>query len=93
MLTQTIPNNAKEVLDHFGLEESDFEKLDKYVDFEALAKYIRNPTRIAVCHIIDVDGKIVVNQGEPIRVHEEVTVANPQEELKKKELVFVEWWE
>ena len=81
------------VLDHYGLDEGDFEKLDKLVDWEALAKYIRNPTKIAVCEIIDIDGKIVVSQGEPVRIHMEVPVANAEEELKKKGLVFVEWWD
>jgi len=87
-----ISESARKVLDHYGLKEDDFEKLDKYVDWEALAKSIENPTRIAVCHVLDIDGKIIVSQGEPIRVHREVTVANAKEELKKKSLVFVEWW-
>lgn len=92
MKTQTISGSAQFVLDHYGLEEGDFEQLDKYVDWDALYKYIRDPTKIAVCNILDVDGKIVVSQGGPIRVHKEVAVANFKEELKKKSLVFVEWW-
>ena len=93
MKTQTITEAARKVLDHFGLDENDYQKLDPLVDWEALARYIENPTKIAVCHILDVDGKIVMRNSEPIRVHEEVAVENAEEELKKNSLVFVEWWD
>lgn len=48
------------------------------------------PYRIAVCNIIDANGEIVKCKEEPVRVH--IEIANP-EELEKKSLVFVEWWD
>lgn len=92
MKTQ-LTEDEQLVLDHFGLEEKDFEKLERYVNFEALAKFIRDPTKVAVCNIIDMEGKIVTNREGPVRVHIEVPVENARKELAKKSMRFLKWWD
>lgn len=88
-----LSQNALLVLDYFGLEERDFERLDKIVDWGALARSIKNPTKLAVCNIIDGKGDVVVNSKKrPVKVHVEVPVAGHEEELKKQSLRFVKWW-
>lgn len=88
MLTQ----NQQLVLDHFGLEEEDFEKLERFVDFDALAGYIRDPTKVAVCNILNGERKIVVNGEGPVRVAVEVTVKDYLKILAKKSLRFLKWF-
>jgi len=87
-----ISESTRKVLDHFGLDESDVEKLDPFVDFKALAKSIEDPTKVAVCHILDGDGKIVVNYGKPVRVHVEVPIKNALKELAKMSLRWIKWF-
>jgi len=84
---------VRKVLDHFDLDESDYERLDPNVDWESLARNIENPTRNAVCNILDKKGEIVISQGKPAKVLIEVTIENYEEELGKKSLRFVEWWD
>lgn len=81
----------KQILDHFGLDDKDAEELDPYVDWEALGRSIEEPTKMAVCNIIDKRGKIVICEGKPARVHVEVNIKNYQEKLNKQSLRFVEW--
>lgn len=88
-----MKTEVKKVLDHFGLDENDYERLSSCVDWESLAKSIENPTKVAVCNVLDGNGEIVMSNGKPTRVFEEVQVENAQEELKKKSLLFVEWWD
>jgi len=80
-------------LDYFGLEESDLPELERSVDIEALARPIENPTKIAVCNIIDGDGNVVVSSGKPARVYEEVPVETAAKELEKKSLRWLKWWD
>lgn len=87
-----IPDSAREVLDHFGLDENDYEKLDPCVDWESVARSLENPTKVAACHILDKNGDVVVFPTGPVLVYEETPVENAQEELEKKSLRFVEWW-
>lgn len=93
MKTQTISEAARKVLDHFGLSDSDLPELERSVDIDALAKQIENPTKIAVCNILDGDGKIVENSEGPVRVYEEVAVKNALKELAKKSLRWLKWWD
>jgi len=81
------------VLDYFGLEESDLPELERSVDIEALARHIEEPTKIAVCNIIDRDGDVVVSSGKPAVVYEEVPVKNAVKELAKKSLRWLKWWD
>lgn len=76
----------KKQQNHYGIET------DLKVDWEALGKSIERPSRTAVCHILDGDGKIVISQGRPARVHVEVPVSNVKEELKKRSLRFIGWY-
>jgi len=91
MKTQ-ISNDEQLVLDYFGLEEKDFPELARSVDFEALAKQIRNPTKTAVCNVLDGEGKIVADGEGPVRVHIEVAVSNAEKILAEKSLRFIEWF-
>ena len=84
--------NKQEILDHFGLAETDVKELGKDPDFEVLAKSIENPTKVAVCDILDGDGEIVISQGKPARVHHEVPVKGYKEKLKKRSLRFIGWF-
>ena len=76
----------KQILEHFGLDEN----VGRYVDFEALARSLETPTKVAVCHILGKDGKIVISNGKAVKVYREVQVGSEQE---LKGLVFVEWWD
>lgn len=88
------PMPTQKVLDHFGLKETDIEALDPYVDWKALEKSIDNPTKSAVCNILDAKGNIVMSERKPAKVIFDVPVANTfKEELEKRSLKFVEWWD
>ncbi len=88
-----VSENQQLVLDHFGLEEQNFERLEPLVDFEALARSIREPTKVAVCNVLDGDGKVVTNGEGPVIVHIEVPVENYEEELNKKSMRFLKWYD
>ena len=76
----------QQILEHFGLDENE----GRYVDFDALARSLETPTKVAVCHILGKDGKIVISNGKAVKVYREVQVGSEQE---LKGLVFVEWWD
>ena len=78
----------QQILEHFGLDEND--DVGRYVDFDALARSLETPTKVAVCHILGKDGKIVISNGKAVKVYREVQVGSEQE---LKGLVFVEWWD
>lgn len=86
-----ITEHVRKVLDHYGLKESDFERLDPSVDWESLARNIKNPTKIAVCHTLDAKCEVVMRRfepslgkpEEPAISYVEVHVNNMEEELKK----------
>lgn len=92
---------VRKVLDHYELEDADFERLDPIVDWESMAKSIENPTKTAVCHTLNAKGEVVMRRfepslgkpEEPAIVYVEVHVNNAEEELKQKPLVFIEWWD
>ena len=92
-LSEVLSHDVQLVLDHFGLEEKDFEKLDPYVNWVALARSIENPTKTAVCNILDAGGKIVVSNGRPVRVHVEVPVKDTLKILAQKSLRWLKWWD
>lgn len=48
--------------------------------------------KVAVCHILDRKGNVVMYHGKPVRVYEEVEEGNHVEELKKRSKKFIEWW-
>ncbi len=81
----------KQILDHFGLDDKDAAAMDPYVDWESLGKSIEEPTRVAVCHILDGEGEIVMSEGRPATVHVEVPTEY-EEELKKRSLRFIGWF-
>jgi len=81
------------VLDHFGLEEEDLPELERRVDIEALAKQIAKPTKVAVCNVLDGDGKVVTNAEGPVRVYREVPVKDALKILAKKSLRWLKWWD
>lgn len=90
---EKVSDDIRKVLDHFGLSQSDFEELDQYVDWEAVAGFIERPIKIAVCHILDGKGEIVMSLGEPVKVYREVLVVTAEEYLNKQSMIFVEWWD
>jgi len=92
MKTQ-ISDNEQIVLDYFGLEESDLPELARSVDFDALAEQIAEPTKIAVCEVLNGKGNVVVNSEGPVRVHVEVPAKNYLKELAKKSLRWLKWWD
>ncbi len=79
----------RRVLDHFGLEASDLPELD----IEELTRQIENPTKIAVCNVINRSGKIVEDAEGPVKVYQEVPVRNYLKELAKKSLRWLRWWD
>ena len=91
-MREGISNDALFVLAYFGLGVRDFSKLERIVDFEAMANSIRKSTKIAVCNILDGKGDVVVNNGKPVRVHIEVAVKDALKELAKKSLRWIKWF-
>ncbi len=81
-----ISNNAQEVLAYFGLKSRDYPKLK--VDFDEMARQIRNPTKTAVCNIIDARGAVVFSDGKPVKIGVEVE----SEKQIPKSLRFIEWF-
>ena len=81
---KTISEKEKLVLDHFGLEGSDLPNLD----IDALAKQIEDPTKTAVCNVLDRHGKVVISKGKPVEVG--ITVEN--EKQIPKSMRFIKWF-
>ena len=72
-----------------------FKKYDKFIDWEMYAKNLDNPTRIAMCNILDGQGQKVCVNGVPVQVAQEILACNESEAakiLKKQSKVFVKWW-
>ena len=83
-----LSNNALYVLDHFGLSERNLPELERSVDIDALARSIRNPTKTAVCNVLDRHGKVVISKGKPVEVG--ITVEN--EKQIPKSMRFIKWF-
>ena len=62
-----LSHNEQFVLTHYGLNERHMPRLS-HLDFDAMAAFIRKPTKTALCNVLDGDGKIVADGGGPIRV-------------------------
>jgi hypothetical protein len=72
-----------------------FKKYDKFLDWEVYAKNLDNPTRIAMCNILDGQGHKVCVDGVPVQVAQEIPACSESEAakiLKKQSKVFVRWW-
>lgn len=87
-LKTAISNNALEVLAYFGFEPRALPELELIVDIDALAKQIRNPTKVAVCNILDGDGKVVISEGKPAKIGVEVE----SEKQIPKSMRFLKWF-
>lgn len=73
-----------EVLDYLGLKrnQANYERLDPGIDWGEVDRNIRIPVKVAVCHILDENGKVVMRHGKPLRV----------EQLRKRSKEFIEWF-
>ena len=88
-----LSGNEQLVLDHFGLEASDLPELERSVDIDALARQIEDPTKLAVCNILNGRGEIIMKDGKPAIHHEEVPVKNALKILAEKSLRWLKWWD
>ena len=81
------------VLDYLGLHRTraNYERFDPVVDWEAVDENIRKPKKLAVCHVITPKG-VVMRDGKPLEVFEEVAVGNHIKELKNRSKKFIRWW-
>lgn len=84
---------TQKVMEYFGVDERDVEALGSSVDWGSLAKSIENPTKLAVCEILDKKGQVVMDEGRPATILWDVPAENPEVELKKKGFRFLEWWD
>ncbi|MBL7186845.1 MAG: hypothetical protein ISS70_11020 [Phycisphaerae bacterium] len=88
---------VRRVLTAMGYEPTDgnFRLWDPILDWCATAKLMDHPIRTAMCHILDGDGKTVLDNGRPVVVARDVeadTEAEAAEILSRSSHVFVEWW-
>jgi len=90
---------VRRVLTALGYEPTcgNFRLLNPLIDWRAAAKLMdQPPIRIALCHILDGNGKTVRCQGRPVVVARTIK-ANTESEAKKNlsrsSHVFVKWWD
>ena len=88
---------VRQVLEYLGEEPifGNFKKYDRLVDWKAFAHSINHPMRVALCHVLDGQGKKVTLEGKPVVVAREIAACNESEAaetLAKESKVFVKWW-
>jgi len=81
------------VLDYLGLDrnKANYKKFDSLVDWEAVDENIRKPRKLAVCQVITPKG-VVMRDGKPLEVFEEVAVGKHVKELERRSKKFIRWW-
>ena len=83
------------VLDYLGLKrtKANFDHFNPYVDWQAVEENIRKPKKLAVCHLLDGNGKVVNRCGVPLVVFEEVLVEGHEQILLDRSKKFIRWWD
>ena len=95
--SERFRRSVRRVLEDIGEKPTfgNFKKYDKVIDWERYTKNLDNPTKIALCHILDASGRIVCIDGIPAQVAQEIPACTESEAariLKKQSKVFVRWW-
>jgi len=95
--SERFRQSVRRVLRDIGEEPTfgNFKKYDRFIEWEAYVKNLDNPTRIALCHILDAEGRKVCINGVPVQVAQEIPACSESEAariLKKQSKVFVRWW-
>ena len=95
--SEQFRQSVRHVFKDIGEEPTfrNFKKYDRFIDWEAYAKNLDNPTKVALCNILDAMGRKVCIDGVPIQVAQEIPACGESEAteiLKKQSKIFVRWW-
>jgi hypothetical protein len=95
--SERFRRSVRRVLQDIGQEPTfgNFKRYDKFIDWEQYAKNLEHPTKVALCHVLDGQGRKVCLNGVPVQVAQEIPACSESEAarlLKKQSKVFVRWW-